>query len=73
MDNKAYLSEGTDFNKSIELAKGLQNSNVPEIQEVCKAFLHLVTIYHDLRKQYVAQSATLIMKEHSKLLEKLAD
>lgn len=62
-----------DFSKPLELALMLQNSNVVEVAEVCKGFLALEAAYGELRHAYIRQSAELIMRTNTKLLDKLKD
>lgn len=62
-----------DLSKPTELALMLQHSNVPEVSDLAKGFLALEASYGELRQAYLRVNAELIMRRHSKLLEKLKD
>lgn len=59
--------------ESLDLAEGLQHSNVAEISDLAKAYLALQISYDELKHAYTMQSAEIVMKRHANLLKRLAE
>jgi hypothetical protein len=61
------------MNTPLELAAGLQHSNIKEVSEICKAFLALNTSYEELQHAYVKLCAERVMERHYDTFKKLAE
>lgn len=57
----------------IELAAGLQHSNIPEISNLAKAYLELNTQYESVSSRLFEMVSEQVMDKHAKLLQRLAD
>lgn len=60
----------TDY---MDLARGLQNSNVKEVSDLAKGYLKLAEMFDDLQGKYVKACAESVMVKHEKLFKKLAE
>lgn len=59
--------------ETLELAEGLQNSNVPEVAELAKALLALNFEYHQLRDDYIVACAENVMEKHAGVFKRLKE
>lgn len=57
----------------VELATGLQNSNIKEIADLAKGYLTLAANYEEIQHKYVMACSESIMAKHEKLFKKLAE
>lgn len=58
---------------TLELAEGLQNSNIPEVAELSKALLALNFEYNELRNDYIVACAENVMEKHSEVFKRLRE
>lgn len=61
------------LNTAIELAEGLQNSNIEEVAQVSKGLLALKASYDELLHKYTKQTTEIVIKKHAGLLKRLAE
>lgn len=57
----------------IELASGLQHSNIPEISNLAKAYLELNTQYESVTSRLIEVISKDVIDKNGKLLKRLAD
>lgn len=57
----------------IELATGLQHSNIPEISNLAKAYLELNTQYESVSNRLIEVVSQDVISRHEGLLKRLAD
>ncbi len=62
-----------NLDEMLELAKMLQNSNVPEVSKLAKSFLALDVSYKELRHQYIKITGEKIMRTHARLFKRLRE
>ena len=58
---------------SLELAKGLQHSNIPEVVQIAKALIELHKEFEELRQDYIEVVGENVMIRHEKLFKKLVE
>lgn len=61
------------MDETLELARGLQNSNHEYVAKLAKAYLALSANYEELRHAYVKVTAQSVMMRHEKLMKRLAE
>lgn len=57
----------------IGLARGLQNSNIPEVAELATCYISLAKKYDELQSRFIILTGEKVMEAHKDLLQRLAD
>lgn len=57
----------------LELAKGLQHSNIPEVADIAKALIKLNDDFGELRSKHMKTCTELVILRHEKTLKRLAE
>ena len=62
-----------EYKQIEELAKGLKNSNIPEVSDLAKAFLKLYADYGEVCYQNSTLLYELTIENNKELLKRLSD